>query len=45
LLLLDGPRDDENLDTYVWWFVRDVDGNEGWTVQDYLIPSLPPPNQ
>jgi hypothetical protein len=45
LLLLDGPRDDENLEVYVWWFVRDPDGNEGWVVQDYLIPSLPPANQ
>jgi hypothetical protein len=45
LLLLDGPKDDQNLDTYIWWFVRDPDGNEGWTVQDYLVPSLPPENQ
>ncbi len=45
LLLLDGPRDDENLEDYIWWFVRDPDGNEGWTVQNYLIPSLPPENQ
>jgi len=45
LLLLDGPRDDENLQGYVWWFVRDPDGNEGWAVQDYLIPNLPPENQ
>jgi hypothetical protein len=45
LLLLDGPRDDENQESYVWWFVRDPDGNEGWAVQDFLIPSLPPANQ
>ena len=45
LLLLDGPRDDENLEEYIWWFVRDPDGNEGWTVQNYLVPSLPPANQ
>jgi len=45
LLLLDGPRDDENLEDYIWWFVRDPDGNEGWTVQNYLVPSLPPANQ
>lgn len=45
LLLLDGPKDDENLEEYVWWFVRDPDGNEGWVVQNFLIPSLPPANQ
>jgi hypothetical protein len=45
LLLLDGPRDDENLEDYTWWFVRDPDGVEGWTVQAFLIPSLPPENQ
>jgi hypothetical protein len=42
VLVLDGPREDENLEAYTWWFVRDPDGTEGWTVQDYLIPSLPP---
>lgn len=42
LLLLDGPREDENLEGYTWWFVRDSDGTEGWVVQDFLIPSLPP---
>ena len=45
LLLLDGPRDDENLEDYIWWFVRDQDGIEGWTVQNFLVPSLPPQNQ
>ncbi|MBN1219742.1 MAG: SH3 domain-containing protein [Anaerolineae bacterium] len=44
LLILDGPRDDENLDPYVWWFLRHPDGIEGWAVQDFLVPSLPPPN-
>ncbi len=42
VLLLDGPKADENLGEYVWWYIRDADGNEGWTVQDFLIPSLPP---
>jgi hypothetical protein len=42
VLVLDGPREDENLEEYTWWFVRDPDGTEGWTVQNYLIPSLPP---
>jgi len=45
LLILDGPRDDENLQDYVWWFLRDADGNEGWAVQSYLSPSLPPGTQ
>jgi hypothetical protein len=45
LLILDGPRDDENLQDYAWWFVRDADGTEGWAVQDFLIPSLSPDSQ
>lgn len=42
VLILDGPRADENLQEFVWWFVRDEDGLEGWAVQDFLEPSLPP---
>ncbi len=42
VLILDGPRADENLQDFVWWFVRDENGNEGWTVQDFLVPTLPP---
>jgi hypothetical protein len=42
VLILEGPRADENQDDYIWWFVRAEDGTEGWTVQEYLIPSLPP---
>jgi hypothetical protein len=42
LLILDGPREDENLEGYTWWFLRDADGTEGWAVQDFLVPSLPP---
>jgi hypothetical protein len=42
VLILEGPREDENQDDYVWWFVRTEDGTEGWTVQEFLIPSLPP---
>ena len=42
VLILDGPRADENQDNYVWWFVRAEDGVEGWTVQEFLVPSLPP---
>jgi hypothetical protein len=42
VLILDGPRADENLQEFVWWFIRDENDNEGWTVQDYLEPTLPP---
>ena len=42
VLILEGPRQDENQDPYTWWFVRTEDGTEGWVVQEYLIPSLPP---
>jgi hypothetical protein len=45
LLILDGPREDENLQDFIWWFVRDAEGDEGWVVQDYLEPSLPPEAQ
>jgi len=42
VLILDGPKADENLQEFVWWFVRNEDGLEGWVVQDFLEPSLPP---
>jgi len=42
LLILEGPRTDENLQEFIWWYVRDADGNEGWTVQEFLEPTLPP---
>lgn len=42
ILILDGPRADENQAEFVWWFVRVEDGVEGWTVQDFMEPSLPP---
>ncbi len=38
----DGPKKDENGEQYTWWFVHAPDGGEGWVVQDYLEPSLPP---
>jgi len=44
VLLLDGPRQDENQEDYIWWFVRDEEEIEGWTVQEFLEPSLPPPD-
>lgn len=45
VLVLDGPRDDENLEGYIWWFVRETDGAEGWVVEDFLEPSLPPESE
>lgn len=45
VLILDGPRADENQEDYVWWFIRDLEGNEGWVVQDFLEPTLPPTTQ
>jgi hypothetical protein len=45
VLILDGPRADENQQEYVWWYIRDEDNNEGWVVQDFLEPSLPPEAQ
>ncbi|GIK40854.1 MAG: hypothetical protein BroJett011_46870 [Chloroflexota bacterium] len=41
VLILKGPRKDENLGSYEWWFVRAENGTEGWVVQEYLIPGLP----
>jgi parallel beta-helix repeat protein len=40
VLILKGPRKDENLGDYRWWFVRAEDGTEGWAVQEYLNPQL-----
>ena len=45
VLLLDGPRADENQQEFVWWYIRDADGNEGWAVQEFLEPSLPPASE
>jgi hypothetical protein len=42
VLILEGPRADQNQEDFVWWFIRDPEGNEGWTVEEYLEPSLPP---
>ena len=38
----DGPRTDENLEDYIWWYIITPDGEEGWVVIDFLEPSLPP---
>ena len=45
VFIMDGPRADENGQEYVWWFIRNVDGDEGWAAQDFLEPSLPPDAQ
>ncbi len=42
LLVLDGPRDDENQEDYIWWFIRVPDGTEGWVVKDFLVPAEGP---
>lgn len=42
VLLLDGPKPDANQQEYTWWFIRTPDNIEGWAVQDFLTPSLPP---
>lgn len=45
VLILDGPKADENQEDFVWWFVRDPNGTEGWTAQDFLKPTLPPESE
>lgn len=42
VLILDGPKADENQGDLVWWFVRNDKGTEGWAAQTYLQPTLPP---
>ncbi len=42
VLILDGPKADENQEQIVWWFVRGPNGAEGWAAQDFLKPTLPP---
>jgi len=42
LELLSGPKEDENGEDYVWWYVRHPDGTEGWVVEDFLVPASPP---
>ncbi len=38
LKILDGPREDESAEDYVWWLVQHPDGTQGWVVQDFLAP-------
>ena len=42
LLVLDGPRQDENAEDFVWWFVRHPDGTEGWVAEDFVTPAAAP---
>jgi hypothetical protein len=42
VFIVRGPEADENQEEYVWWYVRDQENNEGWVVEDFLEPSLPP---
>ena len=48
LPIVGGPKDDEQGETdeagnvFVWWFLKNSDGTEGWGRADFLLPSLPP---
>ena len=42
VLILDGPKADENGEDIVWWFVRGPNGTEGWAAQNFLKPTLTP---
>lgn len=48
LPVIGGPQEDEEGQTdedgnvYVWWFLRNTDGTEGWGRADFLVPSPPP---
>lgn len=48
LPVIGGPKQDEQGETdesgniYVWWFLRNADGTEGWGRADFLAPSLAP---
>lgn len=48
LPVIDGPREDEQGEpdeagnVYVWWYLRNTDGTEGWGRNDFLVPSLAP---
>jgi hypothetical protein len=39
LLVLQEPQEAEG---YTWWFLRDPEGIEGWAIQDFLVPTVPP---
>lgn len=42
LLVLEGPREDENGEDFVWWYVRHPEGTEGWVVEDFIVPTTGP---
>lgn len=48
LPVIGGPQEDEGGETdeagavYLWWFLRNADGTEGWGRADFLEPSLAP---
>lgn len=42
LELLNGPKEDENGEDFIWWYIRHPDGTEGWVVQDFLAPASAP---
>jgi hypothetical protein len=48
LPVIGGPNEDEQGEVdedgtvYVWWFLRNADGTEGWGRADFLAPGLPP---
>ncbi|MEJ2559116.1 MAG: SH3 domain-containing protein [Anaerolineae bacterium] len=48
LPVIDGPKEDEEGQTdeqgnvYLWWYLRNTDGTEGWGRADFLSPALPP---
>jgi hypothetical protein len=48
LPVIDGPKEDEEGQSdeqgnvYLWWYLRNTDGTEGWGRADFLSPALPP---
>jgi hypothetical protein len=40
LLVTGGPRE---ADGFVWWRAVDQSGIVGWAVEQYLVPTTPPP--
>jgi len=50
LPVIGGPKEDEQGETdeagnvYLWWFLRNTDGTEGWGRGDFLAP-VPPPEE
>ena len=38
LLVVNGPRLDDNSEDYMWWYIQHPDGTVGWVVEDFLLP-------